>query len=161
MINGTDRTLSRRELDDIEQHVAQCPSCSRFREDLNRIRNGLKAPPCHEPSEELLTTTRALCYAKIEAMGVSGTGALTGDRSRPVPKVIWAAVVTLIVLTGIIVISLLPELEIEEPLSLKTILAFTLIVQNAAMLFFAPLLIQKLRFPKKGFDSNGYDNFVV
>jgi len=161
MINGTDRILSRRELDDIEQHVVQCPSCSCFREDLNKIRNGLKAPPCHEPSEELLTATRARCYAKMEAMRVSGTGVLPGSRFRPVPKIIWAAVVALVVLTGIIVISLLPGLEIEEPLSLKTILAFTLIVQNAAMLFFAPVLIQKLRFPKKGFDSNGYDNFVV
>jgi hypothetical protein len=77
-----------------------------------------------------------------------------------VPKVIWAAVFALVVLTGILIVSLLPGLEIEAGLTPKTVLVFTLIVQNAAMLFFAPVLIHKLRLPRNGYDSNGYDNLI-
>jgi hypothetical protein len=160
MIDGSDRALSPHELEAVEQHVTRCPSCSRFQEDLQNIRNGLKSFSCPSPSEELLRRTRSLCHSEWESMRVSGAGVLPGNRSRSVPKIIWASVFALVVLTGILIISLLPGFEIGKPLSLKTALVLTLIVQNAAMLFFAPVLLQKLRFHNNHFDSNGYDNLV-
>ena len=161
IIDGLDRTLSRQELNEIEQHVIRCPSCARFQEDLHKIRNGLKSLPCPDPSEELVNKTKSLCSTEMEAMRVPYSSAIQGARPKAVPKIIWAAMCALVVLTGILIISLLPlGFEIEESLSPKTALIFTLIVQNAAMLFFAPILIQKFRFPKNGLNLNGYENLI-
>ena len=108
----------------------------------------------------MVKKTKDACYAEMEAMRVPGVSAIQRVRPRSVPKLIWAAVFALVVLTGILIISLLPGFEIEESLSLETILIFTLIVQNAAMLFFVPVLIRKFRFPTHGLDLNGNENFV-
>jgi len=161
MIDSSDRILSRQELKAIEQHVTRCSSCARFQEALQRIRTGLQILPCPDPSEELVKKTKSLCYAEMKAMRVSDSCSIQRAQPRSVPKIIWAAVFALVVLTGILIISLLPlGFEIQESLSLKTVLIFTLIVQNAAMLFFAPVLIQKFRSSKNGFDLYGYENFV-
>lgn len=161
MIDGSDRILSRQELKAIEQHVIRCSSCARFQEDLQSIWVGLQTLSYPDPSEELVKKTKSLCYAEMEVMRVSGSRSIQRTQPRSVPKIIWAAVFALVVLTGILIISLLPlGFEIQESLSLKTVLIFTLIVQNAAMLFFAPVLIQKFRSPKNGFVLNGYENLV-
>jgi hypothetical protein len=160
MIDGRDRTLDRTEVRAIEQHLTQCASCARFQEDLHKIQNGLRAFSCPAPSDEMIQKTKSLCYAEMGAAQTSRSVISQRGQLRSVPKIIWAAVFVLTVLTGILIISLLPGFEIEEPVSLKTILIITLVVQNAAMLFFAPVLIQKFRFPKNGLDLNGYENLV-
>jgi hypothetical protein len=96
----------------------------------------------------------------MEAIRVSGSGVIQRIPPRSVPKIIWVALFALVLLTGILIISLLPDFEIEESLSLKTVLIFTLLVQNATMLFFAPVLIQKLRLPMNRLEINGYENLV-
>jgi len=160
IIDEPDRTLSRQELNAIEQHVTRCSSCARFLEELHRIRNGFKTLTCPDPPEELLRRTESLCYAEMEAIRVSDSGVIQRTPPRSVPKIIWVALFALVLLTGILIISLLPDFEIEESLSLKTVLIFTLLVQNAAMLFFAPVLIQKLRLPMNRLEINGYENLV-
>jgi hypothetical protein len=133
----------------------------RFQEDLHKIRNGLRAFSSPNPSAELVKKTRAACYAEMEAMRTSGVSAIQRVPPRSVPRFIWAAVFALVVLTGILIISFLPGFGIEESLSLRTVLIFSLIVQNAVMLFFAPVLIQKFRLPTRGLDLNGNENFVA
>ncbi|MFC2165039.1 zf-HC2 domain-containing protein [Acidobacteriota bacterium] len=160
MIDGLERTLSGQNLNAIEQHVIRCSSCARFLEDLQKIRNGLRAFSCPSPSDELVKKTRALCHTEMEDMRVSDSGTIQRIRPRSIPRIIWAALFALVVLTGILIVSLLINFEVEESLSLKTVLTFTLIFQNAAMLFFAPVLIQKLRSPMNRVDINGYENLV-
>ena len=160
IIDEPGRTLGRQELNAIEQHVTRCSSCARFLEDLQRIRNSFKTLACPDPPEELLRRTESLCYAEMEVMRVSGFSAIRGIHPKSAPKIIWAALFALVVLTGILITSLLPGFEMEATVSLKTVLIFTLIIQNAAMLFFAPVLIQKLRVPMNRQEKNGYENLV-
>ncbi len=161
MIDGVDRTLSRQEQNAFEKHVTQCSSCARFQEDLHMIRSGITALPCPAPTEELVNKTKSLCSAEMEIGGVPHSSSIQLSHPKAVPKIIWAALCVLVVFTGIFIISLFPlGFEIEESVSLKTVLIFTLIVQNAAMLFFAPVLIQKFRSPKNGFNLNGYENLI-
>jgi hypothetical protein len=40
---------------------------------------------------------------------------------------------------------LLTEFNLEQPLSFQTVAVFFLMIQNAGMLFFAPVLIRKYR----------------
>lgn len=160
MIEGSDRTLTRQERNAIEKHLTRCSSCARFREDLLKIRNGLKIFSSPAPSDKLVKKTRSLCHAEMEASGAYGSKAIQRTQPGAVPKIIWAALFVLVILSGILIISFLPGFEAEKSLSLRTALIFTLIVQNAAMLFFSPVLIQKFWPPKNGLGLNEYENLA-
>jgi len=160
IIDGLEGALDPQERDVLEAHVTQCVSCARFREDLRKIRNGLSSLPGPEPPAELAETTRALCYAAMGPSGMTKSKFIPKARSRSIPKIIWAALFALVVLTGLLIISLLPGFNAQGPLSLKTVLAITLVVQNAAMLFFMPVLIHRFRLSNNGLNAHGNDNFV-
>jgi hypothetical protein len=62
-----------------------------------------------------------------------------------IPKYIWAALASLTTLTVILLSLLLTEFNLERPLSFQTVVVLFLMIQNAGMLFFAPVLIRKYR----------------
>lgn len=104
-------------------------------DDLTVIRTHLQANSVPMPSHEFFEQTRALCHAKLAR--------------PPVPKFIWAAFATLLLLSGVLMSPLAREISTDQPLSFPEIGVLILLLQNLLMLFLAPVLLQKIRVRKK------------
>ncbi len=144
IVDASEGGLSQEEIRDIEQHVSSCAKCARFQEDLEGIRVCLMNTSAPELPDALLKKTRELCYEEIRSLGaVQKVGHRTGNNS--IPKLIWAAIASLIVFTGFLLLPLLRDLEMEQTFSFSAVVVLFLIIQNAAMLFFTPVILRKFR----------------
>ena len=145
VIESSKDERSAKDLSRIKQHILHCSKCAQLEDDLKKIRIFLKktAPPA--PPVELVRKTQLLCHTEINAFkaGVNKISVLSS--SRLIPKYMWAALITLITLTLILFSPLLTEFNLERPLSFPTVVVLFLMIQNAGMLFFAPVLIRKYR----------------
>lgn len=131
--------------DEIISHLRQCDGCMHFVKDLERIRAGLYASRMPAPSESLFQRTRSLCHTRIEAMA-SARNSVTGRAdSSSLPKVVWAIIAALIGLTLFISLTVLKDLQPDQALTFRERIVLTIIIQNVAMLIFAPLLMRKHR----------------
>jgi len=137
--------LGKDKLEEIQQHISCCASCACLEDDLRKIRFHLQKMQPQIPSVELLERTRKLCHARLNVPSI--------------PKYIWAALAALLVLTGVLMLPLAKEFMQGKALSFPLVSALILMIQNLAMLFFAPVLIQRFRLRKKnalnGFLSSG------
>ena len=145
VIESSKDELSAEDLSRIKQHIQHCSKCKHLEDDLKKIRVFLKNTVMLTPPAELVRQTQLMCHTEIKALkaGVKKFSGLSS--SRLIPKYIWAALVSLITLTVILLSPLLTEFNLEQPLSFQTVVMFFLIIQNAGMLFFAPVLIRKYR----------------
>jgi hypothetical protein len=64
-------------------------------------------------------------------------------RNHTIPRLIWAAIASLILITGFLLIPLIRDIELAETFSFPAIVVLFLIIQNAAMLFFTPVILRK------------------
>jgi hypothetical protein len=135
LLNCSPVDLGKDTLEEMQQHISCCAACANLEYDLRKIRFHLREIPPQIPSEELLSRTRQLCHAQMS--------------SPPIPKSIWSALAALLVLTGALALPFTKELLQDRPLSFPLVSMLVLIIQNLAMLFFAPVLIQKIRSRKK------------
>lgn len=137
--------LTKETLEKTQQHISRCAVCASLEDDLRKIRFHLREIQPQIPSEELSERTRKLCHSQLNA--------------PPIPKYIWGALAALLVLTGILMLPFAKELLQGQPLSFPLVSILVLMIQNLAMLFFAPVLIQRFRLKKKdavnGFISSG------
>lgn len=93
-----------------------------------------------------------MCRTEKESLWAANKRPLLQTRSSvAVPKLILAALIFLTVLTVIIVVPQLKELKLDETMPFSTVMALTIILQNAVMLFFTPILIRKYRSKNQGF----------
>ncbi len=145
VIESSKDELSAEDLSRIKQHILHCSKCAQLEDDLRKIRIFLKktAPPT--PPVELVRQTQLMCHTEIKALkaGVKKFPGLSS--SRLIPKYMWAALIMLITLTVILFSPLLTEFNLERPLSFQTVVVLFLMIQNAGMLFFTPVLIRKYR----------------
>lgn len=145
VIESSKDELSAEDLSRIKQHILYCSKCAQLEDDLKKIRIFLKktAPP--SPPVELVRQTQLMCHTEINAFkaGIKKFSGLSS--SRLIPKYIWAALVSLITLTVILFSPLLTEFNLEQPLSFQAVVVLFLMIQNAGMLFFTPVLIRKYR----------------
>jgi anti-sigma factor RsiW len=145
VIESSKDELSAEDLSRIKQHILHCSKCAQLEDDLKKIRIFLKktAPP--SPPVELVRQTQLMCHTEINAFkaGVKKFPGLSS--SRLIPKYMWAALIMLITLTVILFSPLLTEFNLEQPLSFQAVVVLFLMIQNAGMLFFAPVLIRKYR----------------
>jgi len=130
----------------IENHLRSCSSCTRFLEDLSAVEGYMDSMPSLSPPEQVRDKTFQLCLASLEAQERAAPGVNTG-RKR-LPKIIWAALFLLIGLTAGIVTTLFTDLNLSEGLTPKSAMIATIMIQNAVMLFFAPVLLRKFRTSK-------------
>ena len=137
----SEENLGKDQMEEIQRHVSGCARCARLEGELREIRIHLQKIPSLIPSEKFFEHTRRLCHAKLNAPSV--------------PKFIWGAFATLLVLTSVLMLPLARELMQDQPLSFPTLSILILMVQNLVMLFFAPVLIQRFRIRKKDF-TNGF-----
>ena len=143
IIGLSGKNLNREELLDLERHLSSCDRCACFKEDLNRIRQGLEVMPMPQPSDDLVRQTRFKCYAKLNTMHVAK--AMDFSHVLLISKTTWAILFILIALTIIWSLYLLKDFNMSQPLSSQTIAVLTLMIQNNLMLCFTPLLIRKYR----------------
>ena len=146
IIASWDEDLSPEELKAIEQHLDLCPHCVRFEEELGKIRTGIKAMQTPELSPDLAENTRLRCYAEMKKQQEAAREKRSSRTlSRPIPVYVWATLIVLILLTMVIILPVVREIRFDQALSFKAAAVLTLIIQNAVMLFFAPILIRKFR----------------
>lgn len=145
LIDSSGRDLNEEKLASMEQHILHCARCKSFHDNLKEIRICLGKMTRPNPSSELVKRTLSMCHAKIDSLYSADKETSRQTHSPSVPKYIWAAFITLIFLTVILMCPLLKFLELDQFLSFQEILLITLIAQNAGMLFSIPLLIHRKR----------------
>jgi anti-sigma factor RsiW len=138
----------------IEQHLERCAQCARLRDDLEKIRLGITTMPKPLLPPDLAQKTRQRCLDEIRLQPAHAKRVFSRIRSNPVPIHVWAALVPLIIFTVLLVAPVIKEIRLDESLTFESAAALTLLIQNAAMLFFAPILIRKYRLKRK--NVNGF-----
>jgi len=148
IIESPDEDLSQEELGAIEKHVARCAFCARFQDEFEKIRTGVKTIPQPILPPDLAQKTRLRCQAEISRQSAAATKIAKLIPSDPVPKYVWAALFPLILLTVFVLAPTLKEIRLDQTLTFTSAAALTIIIQNAAMLLFAPILIRRHRWKK-------------
>jgi hypothetical protein len=136
----------------VRDHVTRCESCAQFQKDLMNIRSGLEAMPVSQPPDALVRKTRAACHAVL-----TGRGKRTPAPSEPIPVLIWAVLIALIILTASFVIPGLVDLDLEQEPTFQSVMVIALIALNTMMLCFAPILIYRYRGKREDFRTFEYN----
>lgn len=145
---SSDEELSPEEIKAVEEHLAGCTHCAQLRDDLKKIWMGVKSMPKPVLPPDLVEKTRQVCYSEWKKQSEAAKSALRVSPS-PIPIYVWAVLIVLTVLTMFITIPVISEIKLDEPLTFKSAAVLALIIQNAVMLFFAPILIRKYRSKKQ------------
>ena len=130
-----------------------------FRDDeLKKMRTYLKKIKAPLPSEELVERTRMLCHKRMIEIQKAEAASLKRRRQlRTIPAYVWVAFISLVAITVVLMFPLSKILTSGEQLSYPAVMILGLVVQNAVMLFFSPLLLRKNRYKKQSLrpDFNG------
>ena len=145
IIESSEEYLSKEMVEKMENHIKYCTGCASFQVRLKSIRFHLKKMSGKRPSDELSRQTQLNCYTQINILYGNERKELRKTISSSIPKYIWALVFSLVILTATIMFPLLKDLSLGESLSVQTVAILSLMLQNAIMLVFAPLLIRKYR----------------
>ncbi len=154
LLSSTERKLSQNEIATIEQHLAQCTDCTRFKNDLVKLRNGLNHIPQPTPSPDLVEITRALCHQELVTKGKSEAAFPFKWGRFPIPKLLWIAIPVVMALTTYLMLPGLKDLATQSR-SFQSTAVLAIILQNAALLVLAPILIRSFRRRKNSW--NPYD----
>jgi len=136
MLEGEDRRLSAAEERFLEEHRRDCARCRAFAADRALVRDGLAAVRWPAPPEELVRRTR-------QALREAGTAAPAG---LPVWVIVALAAVTIV--TSVWLAFSLPDITPDTTLAdlpFAARAAVLVIVQNAIMLFCAPVVLRTAR----------------
>jgi len=109
-----------------------------YQKDLEFIRSHLEKMEKPEPSYNFFEETRNLCHSKLPSI-----------KSPRVPKSVWIAFALNVILIGLLMIPLVKALKAGLPLSPPALSALILLIQNAVMLFFAPIILKKFKAKQK------------
>ena len=153
IIDSSEEDLSPEELSAIEKHVARCELCARFRDDLEKVRTGIKTMPQPVLRPDLAQKTRLRCLAEMDREPGAATKIARLTPSEPVPKYVWAALFPLIFFTVILIVPVFKEIRLDQTLTFASVVALTIIIQNAVMLLFAPILIRRYQWKKQNIRS--------
>jgi len=136
--------LSQEELRSSEDHLSSCSKCARLQEGLESIRVCLRNSSKPVLPDDLIQKTRELCYEEMRSLSAKQKKERR-IRNHSIPKLIWAAIASLIVITGFLLLPLIRDIELEQTFSFPAVVVLFFIIQNAAMLFFTPVILQKFR----------------
>ena len=149
IIESSDEDLSLEELSTIEKHVARCALRARFQDELEKIRRGVKTIPQPILPPDLAQKTLHRCQTEISQQPATATKIAKLIPSAPIPKYVWAVLLPLILLTVFVLAPTLKEIRLDQTLTFASAAALTIIIQNAVMLLFAPILIRRRRWKKQ------------
>ena len=128
----------------MNEHIVRCGRCARFQESVEAIRQGVKDLPRPGPSDRIDHQVRTLLQNADAGRRSPATPLPSRWGSFAIPRYIWAAIPVLVVLTSLIMAWGLQDV-IEKTSSFLAASFVALLLQNAAMLVFAPILIRALR----------------
>ncbi len=145
ILESGDRELSREERRSIESHLAQCASCNGFREFWLGVRVPIQNFPAADLSPDLDDRVRLICHDAIRTSGGKRRRAQAAAPRQipPVPWPIWAALSALTVLTLAFVIPGILEFWQNQQLTPGIALILAMILQNALMLLFVPVIVRR------------------
>lgn len=149
IIDSSESKLSQEERLALEQHISRCAACARFQEDLKNIRIRLKSSHLPGPSAELAEKTRLMCHAEMSSKHAMDSQLIPQSLRPSIPRFIWAALISLTVLTAILLIPLFRHLSLDQTLSFKATAGFALMMQNIVMLIFAPIVLRRYSSQQK------------
>ncbi len=146
IISADERVLDSREQQSLKQHLKSCTRCADFMKFWNELQQPIGNMPIPPLPAELEESVRLLCIEKINRLEQSPDfGRFEQLSYAPIPWSIWAALTVLVIVTfGLIT----PEIESfwqNQKITGWTVVAFVLILQNAIMLFFAPVILRLYR----------------
>jgi anti-sigma factor RsiW len=153
IIYSSEEDLSSDELSEIEKHVSECSQCARFQEELQKIRLCIQETPSLKPPADLAKKTQLMCHARINTLPLQAKRNGAQALLARIPQPMWVALFSLIGLTLMWIFSLLEDFKLNQPFSFQTMAILFLVIQNAVMLFFAPILIRKYRMKNQNFRS--------
>ena len=153
IIVSSKEELSPEESKLMEQHLDHCAHCVRLRDELKKIRLGITTMPKPALPPDLAQKTRQRCLDEIRLQSAPAKRVFSRIRSHPIPKYVWAALVPLTVFTVLLVAPVIKEIRLDESLTFESTAALTLLIQNAGMLFFAPILIRRYRSKKENMNG--------
>ena len=146
MLEAKEREPLREERIALEKHLEDCPACARFGAFWEGLqKTGLGNLPRIELSAEFSEKTRLRCRAELDSLAFR-PGTLKPERRPGAPP--WPILAALLVLTGLTVIFLIPSVEAffkTQRVTVEAILVFVVVLQNAMMLLFAPVLLRRGR----------------
>ncbi|NIM89774.1 MAG: hypothetical protein GTO17_02375 [Candidatus Aminicenantes bacterium] len=151
IIEYSERKLSQEELGAIEEHLAQCTACTCFEKDFKNIRISLQKMSPLTPPSELERRIRDMCQEELSSRLAAEKQRVSLTHPSHVPWIIWVALVSLIVLTALLLVSLFKNIGLNQPLSFGDAFILAVILQNAVMLFFAPVIIRKYQTQSRSF----------
>lgn len=157
IIDATERPLSDTERTGMEEHIHQCQKCARFQSAFGALRRGISELPCPAPPTDLDRDTQDLCRgARLASLHFTNDPALTKWQALAIPKFIWAALSILIVLTALLMAGGLQDI-LNQNCTFLSATFLALLLQNAAMLILAPILIRALRHKRSEYSWNSGD----
>jgi len=149
VIDFKEDELSYEELSAVKEHVERCSECASLRDDWRKIRVYLERRRRPVLSEELARRTQSACQVELSSIPLSKEKTIGRNHLWSIPKAVWGALFSLVVLTAILIFVLLEDFNLKLPLSPQAVVVLTLTIQNAGMLFFAPILIRKFSSDNK------------
>jgi predicted anti-sigma-YlaC factor YlaD len=144
MLEGEDRALPAEERGLVEEHLRGCTRCRRFAADRALVRAELAGVRWPAPPKELVLRTRRL---------LRGAGAMAPP---VVPVWVLVAMAAVTIITSIWLAVTLPDITPEISLAdlpFGGLVAIFIIVQNALMLFCAPVVLRTARARRDKLES--------
>jgi predicted anti-sigma-YlaC factor YlaD len=143
ILEAEERELSREERIAVDDHLNHCAECAGFRDFQKELRLSLQNVPAQRLSSELDNKVRLICHTELRR------------ESTGVPWVIWAALVVLTLLTIDFLIPRIERFWQDQKITLETALVLVLLLQNALMLFFAPVIMRGKRVSQESLRNQG------
>lgn len=121
----------------LKTHLESCPDCAAFQDFRVKLRSAWKEAPVSQLDPGLVERTRALCHSELTQA--------SARRSAPVPWSIWAAFGILTVITLGFFIPQILDFFVTKEFTPAMGLLLAILLQNAGMLFFAPVIMRRHR----------------
>jgi anti-sigma factor RsiW len=146
MLESRERELLREERLALEEHLESCPGCAAFRSFWRDLKSFFQEATGPALPAELSNNVRLRCHAELDSLSRRRA---VRDPERRMVAAPWPILSALLILTGLTAIFLIPAIEEfrqAQKVTLETVLVFMVVLQNALMLFFAPVLMRRGRF---------------
>jgi len=146
ILEAEERELSREERLAIDEHLPRCSECASFKDFRKELRLSLQNVPVQRLPSELENRVRLICHSELNSKALGQLRLSRSRKSTRVPWMIWASLVVLTFLTIDFLIPRIEEFWQNQKFTLETVLVLILMLQNALMLFFAPIIIRRPRY---------------
>lgn len=143
VLEQPNRDMSDDESRMLAEHLNRCADCLAFKNELQAVSGLMKAIRAPELSSELDEKTREKCHGALRKAGTIKETAETSPRLFGLPRGILASLFLLVAITLVLVFPTIGELSFKETLSAGEMFTLMLILQNAVMLLFSPVLFRK------------------